>query len=59
MLDLQEWRSSTVTLSENPCVKKVCLRQAMRLETSGLEGEVSDLNSEVGPFNGEKNQIPY
>jgi len=38
VLDLQECWSNSVTLSENPCVEKACLRQAMQLRASDSPG---------------------
>ena len=52
VLDLQDWRSSSVTLSEKPCDEKPCLRQTTRLKTSDspvLGGEDSKLDSGADP----------
>jgi len=52
VLDLQDCRRSSVTLSENPCDEKSCLRQAMRLETTDSlesEGEGSGLGLTADP----------
>ena len=48
VLVLQDWRSSSVTLLENPCEEKSCLRQAMRLETTdSLESKGEDSSPEL------------